>query len=87
MGGKIFSMFDVVVVGAGASGVFAAIEAKRRSPKKRVAIFEKTNTCLSKVRVSGGGRCNVTHECFDIKALCECYVYGAWHDECSRVFY
>jgi predicted Rossmann fold flavoprotein len=69
-------MFDLVVVGAGPSGVFAALEAKRLNPSLRVAIFERSNTTLSKVKISGGGRCNVTHNAFEIDKLCSSYPRG-----------
>lgn len=54
--------FDVVVIGGGAAGFFSAIHAAAQG-RNRVAILEKSNKLLSKVRVSGGGRCNVTHDC------------------------
>ncbi len=58
-------MYDLIVIGGGAAGFFAALAAKEAHPKAKVAIVEKTAVLLSKVRVSGGGRCNVTHSCFD----------------------
>ncbi len=58
-------MFDLVVIGGGAAGFFAALAAKEANPTANVAILEKTAVLLSKVRVSGGGRCNVTHACFE----------------------
>ena len=68
---------DFAIIGAGAAGFFAALAAKQTFPSARVALFEKTAALLSKVRVSGGGRCNVTHACFDPKALCAFYPRGA----------
>ena len=59
----------LVVVGGGAAGFFCAINAARLRPGLKVILLEKTNKLLSKVRVSGGGRCNVTHACFDIREL------------------
>jgi len=53
--------FDVTIVGSGAAGYFAAINIKLRRPDAKVVLLEKTNKTLSKVKVSGGGRCNVTH--------------------------
>lgn len=69
-------MYDVVVVGGGAAGVFAAIHAKAKNPEARVALLEKSAVLLSKVRVSGGGRCNVTHACFEPKLLVKHYPRG-----------
>jgi len=69
-------MYDVVIVGAGAAGLFAALQAKNSFPEARVAILEKTAVPLAKVRVSGGGRCNVTHACFDPKLLSTHYPRG-----------
>ncbi len=56
----------LVIIGGGASGFFCAVNAARMNPSLKVIIDEKTNKLLSKVRVSGGGRCNVTHACFEI---------------------
>ncbi|HXB41501.1 MAG TPA: NAD(P)/FAD-dependent oxidoreductase, partial [Bacteroidia bacterium] len=55
----------VVVIGGGAAGFFSAINAAELNPKASVTILEKSNRLLQKVLVSGGGRCNVTHACFD----------------------
>lgn len=54
----------VVVVGGGAAGFFGAVACAAANPELEVILLEKTNKLLSKVRVSGGGRCNVTHNCF-----------------------
>jgi predicted Rossmann fold flavoprotein len=70
------SQFDFIIIGGGAAGFFAAINAARISPSKRVIILEKSGKVLSKVRVSGGGRCNVTHACFDNKELVKFYPRG-----------
>lgn len=67
----------IVVVGGGASGFFAAIAAKTTHPNATVEIYEKSNKVLSKVRISGGGRCNVTHACFDPKELVKNYPRGS----------
>lgn len=56
--------FDVIVVGGGASGFFTAINLAEQKPDLRIAILERSNEVLSKVKISGGGRCNVTHACF-----------------------
>lgn len=69
-------VFDVVVIGGGAAGFFAALAAKRANRDAKVAILEKTAVLLSKVRISGGGRCNVTHACFDPSALSKNYPRG-----------
>ena len=70
------SYYDTAIIGAGASGVFAAISEKLHHPKHSIAIFEKTTKSLAKVKISGGGRCNVTHACFDPKELCSFYPRG-----------
>ena len=57
----------VIVVGGGAAGFFAAITCAEAAPKTKVTILEKSSQFLSKVRISGGGRCNVTHACFDAR--------------------
>ena len=59
----------VAVIGGGAAGFFAAISVKEHHPEAEVSIFEKTTKVLSKVKVSGGGRCNVTHDCQDVAEL------------------
>lgn len=67
---------DFVVIGGGAAGIFAAIEAKRANPKASVLLLEKSAVLLAKVRISGGGRCNVTHACFDPLLLSKNYPRG-----------
>ncbi len=69
-------MYDLVVIGGGAAGIFAAIAAKTASPSAKVILLEKSGVLLSKVRISGGGRCNVTHACFDPAKLCTHYPRG-----------
>lgn len=66
----------LVVIGGGAAGFFCAVNAARMNPALKVTITEKTNKLLSKVKVSGGGRCNVTHACFDIADMSESYPRG-----------
>jgi predicted Rossmann fold flavoprotein len=69
-------MFDVAIVGAGAAGYFAAINIKLIAPDAKIVILEKTTKTLSKVEVSGGGRCNVTHNEIDPTKLSENYPRG-----------
>ncbi len=66
----------VVIVGGGAAGFFAAITCAEQSPSSEVLILEKTARVLEKVRISGGGRCNVTHACFDPRELTRNYPRG-----------
>jgi len=65
------------IVGGGAAGFFAAITAAEASPDCAVTIFEATAHLLAKVKVSGGGRCNVTHACFEPRELVRRYPRGA----------
>ncbi len=67
---------DLVVVGGGAAGFFGAINAASINPSRRILILEKSTKLLSKVRISGGGRCNVTHHCFDSTPLAKHYPRG-----------
>ncbi len=67
---------QLVVIGGGAAGFFCAITAARLHPEMEVVILEKTSKLLSKVRISGGGRCNVTHALFDIAEMSNCYPRG-----------
>ena len=71
------SHLNIVVVGGGAAGFFGAIAAAESAPNARVLILEKGPRTLSKVRISGGGRCNVTHSCFDPRELSQRYPRGA----------
>lgn len=66
----------LVVIGGGAAGFFCAANAARMNPNLHVIILEKTNKLLSKVKVSGGGRCNVTHALFDIAEMSKRYPRG-----------
>jgi predicted flavoprotein YhiN len=72
----VSEVIDVLVVGGGAAGFFGAIQCIERNPALRVVILEKSEKVLSKVRISGGGRCNVTHACFDPEDLCSYYPRG-----------
>ena len=67
---------QLLVIGGGAAGFFCAVNAARMNPALKVTIIEKSNKLLSKVKVSGGGRCNVTHACFDIAAMSKQYPRG-----------
>ncbi|MCW3079771.1 NAD(P)/FAD-dependent oxidoreductase [Segetibacter sp.] len=67
----------LIVIGGGAAGFFCAVNAAGANPNLKVTIVEKTSKLLSKVRVSGGGRCNVTHACFEISNLVKRYPRGA----------
>ena len=66
----------VIVVGGGAAGFFAAITCAEAAPDAEVTVLERGPQFLSKVRISGGGRCNVTHACFDARELTACYPRG-----------
>jgi predicted Rossmann fold flavoprotein len=70
-------MYDLIVIGGGAAGLFAALSAKAANPTAKVALLEKSSVLLAKVRISGGGRCNVTHFCFDPERLIQNYPHGA----------
>ncbi|HUD01644.1 MAG TPA: NAD(P)/FAD-dependent oxidoreductase [Rhabdochlamydiaceae bacterium] len=67
---------NLIVIGGGAAGIFAALAAKQAHPALSVLVLEKTAVLLSKVKVSGGGRCNVTHACFDPQQLVKNYPRG-----------
>lgn len=80
-------MKDLVIIGGGAAGFFAASEVLRKKPAASVVILEKTGKVLSKVKISGGGRCNVTHHCFEPEKLIEFYPRGnPWLWEVFRKF-
>ncbi len=66
----------ILILGGGAAGFFAAITCAEANPQARVTILEKSRALLSKVRISGGGRCNVTHACFDPALLVQYYPRG-----------
>jgi predicted Rossmann fold flavoprotein len=70
---------SIAVIGGGAAGFFSAISAAQLSQQKGIDIrvFEASETVLKKVRISGGGRCNVTHNCFDVKLFCKNYPRGS----------
>ena len=68
--------FDIIIVGGGAAGFFTAISIVEKNPKLKVAILERGAEVLQKVRISGGGRCNVTHACFEPNELVKFYPRG-----------
>jgi predicted Rossmann fold flavoprotein len=76
---------DVIVIGGGAAGFFGAINTANLNPDLRILILEKSTKLLSKVRVSGGGRCNVTHHCFEPTPLSKHYPRG--QKELKKLFY
>jgi len=69
----------VAIIGGGAAGFFSAFSVKEHHPNSKVTIFEKSNKLLSKVKVSGGGRCNVTNACFSPSKLSKSYPRGGKH--------
>lgn len=75
---------QIIVIGGGAAGFFAAINAAELHPGIKVIILEKSNKLLGKVRISGGGRCNVTNHCFDVNELVKNYPRGS--KELKQVF-
>ena len=83
------SKYDIIIVGGGAAGFFSAINIVENDPKLRVAILERGKEVLGKVRISGGGRCNVTHACFVPDDLVKFYprgekeLRGPFHQFCS----
>lgn len=83
------SNFDIIIVGGGAAGFFTAINCVEKNPALKVALLERGKTVLEKVRISGGGRCNVTHACFDPFELTKFYprgekeLRGPFHQFCS----
>ncbi len=67
----------IVIIGGGAAGFFAAIACAQANPHQQVILIEASPQPLGKVRISGGGRCNVTHACFDPAQLVQFYPRGA----------
>ena len=68
--------YDVIIIGGGAAGFFAAINIADRNPNLKITILERGSKVLTKVKISGGGRCNVTHAEFDQKELTYNYPRG-----------
>jgi predicted Rossmann fold flavoprotein len=71
-----YILMKVVVIGGGAAGFFSALSCKKHHPDYDVTILERSDKLLSKVKVSGGGRCNVTHACFENSGLAKFYPRG-----------
>ncbi|WP_299013076.1 NAD(P)/FAD-dependent oxidoreductase [uncultured Polaribacter sp.] len=69
-------MKKIIIIGGGAAGYFTAINAKEKNPNLDITILEKGKEVLQKVKISGGGRCNVTHACFEPKELVKFYPRG-----------
>ncbi|MFT5103455.1 MAG: putative Rossmann fold flavoprotein [Candidatus Latescibacterota bacterium] len=70
------TVYDVLIIGGGAAGFFTAINAAEKNPELKIAILERGQEVLNKVKVSGGGRCNVTHAQFVPKELTKRYPRG-----------
>lgn len=70
------NMYDILVIGGGAAGFFTAINSAEKNPSLKIAILEKGKDVLTKVRISGGGRCNVTHAEFIPQNLVKNYPRG-----------
>ena len=83
------SKYDIIIIGGGAAGFFTAINIVEKNSKLKVAILERGKSVLEKVRISGGGRCNVTHACFVPNDLVKFYprgekeLKGPFHQFCS----
>jgi predicted Rossmann fold flavoprotein len=83
------SKYDIIIIGGGAAGFFTAINLVEKNSKLKVAILERGKSVLEKVRISGGGRCNVTHACFVPNDLVKFYprgereLKGPFHQFCS----
>lgn len=74
----------IIIIGGGAAGFFSAINAAINFPEAKIIILEKSNKILSKVKISGGGRCNITHHCFENNELIKNYPRG--EKELRQVF-
>ncbi|KOP25371.1 flavoprotein [Hapalosiphon sp. MRB220] len=71
------TQLQIIIVGGGAAGFFAAIAAAKANPRAHVILLEASHQPLAKVRISGGGRCNVTHACFEVRELVKNYPRGS----------
>ncbi len=67
---------NIGIIGGGAAGFFAAVEIASSNPMYKITILEKSDKLLSKVKISGGGRCNITNACFDVDELVKNYPRG-----------
>lgn len=82
-------MFDIIIIGGGAAGFFAAIQIAESNPKLKIAILERGKDVLTKVKISGGGRCNVTNSEFSPSELVKNYprgekeLLGPFHKFCT----
>ncbi len=74
----------IAIIGGGAAGFFAAISCKKHHPEADVTLYEKSDKLLAKVKISGGGRCNVTHACFSNAQLVKFYPRGG--SQLKKVF-
>ncbi len=72
----MIKQYDIIIIGGGAAGFFTAINIAEKNQRLRIAILERGQEVLNKVRISGGGRCNVTHACFDPGELVKYYPRG-----------
>jgi predicted Rossmann fold flavoprotein len=72
----VIDNYDLAVIGGGAAGFYGALQVAEKSPDARILILEKTSKLLTKVKISGGGRCNVTHHCFNPIELAHHYPRG-----------
>lgn len=85
----MISNYDILIIGGGAAGFFTATNLVEKNPQLKVAILERSKNVLEKVRISGGGRCNVTHACFVPNDLVKFYprgekeLRGPFHQFCS----
>ncbi|WP_396137710.1 NAD(P)/FAD-dependent oxidoreductase [Flavobacterium sp.] len=83
------SKYDIIIIGGGAAGYFTAINIAEKNSNHKIAILERGKNVLEKVRISGGGRCNVTHACFVPNDLVKFYprgekeLKGPFHQFCS----
>lgn len=73
---QVENKIDVVIIGGGAAGFFTALQIKEKNPSLQIILIEKNNACLQKVKISGGGRCNVTNAQTNPDKLSEGYPRG-----------